>query len=94
MRVASVSCPELAATSSAVNPCSVTASRSHPAEQRHLTSSEWPYLAARWRGVAPFCGVRSRGCVEIMQVFIFLARLGYDLHNTYAASIGMSSGNI
>ena len=86
MRVASVSCPELAATSSAVNPCSVTASRSHPAEQRHLTNSEWPYLAARWRGVAPFC---SRGCENYASIY----SLGYDLHNTYATSIGMPLEN-
>ena len=62
-RVARLSCPELAATSSAVKPCSVTAFMSHPTVQRHLTSSEWPYLAARWRGVAPFysCSEWRRG---------------------------------
>ena len=56
MRVASSSWLEFAATSSAVNPCSVTALTSHPETHSWRTSSTWPYLDARWRGVAPFWG--------------------------------------
>ena len=27
----------------------------HPLEQRYLTTSVWPFIAAKWTGVCPFC---------------------------------------